>query len=68
MLRTFLLSLFFSFSAAVASIALRLGVVRDEPRFPRTHQADATCGTATLSNYSASQVTSFAGTGSVVVL
>ena len=50
------LSLSSSFSAAVASIALRLGVVRDESSFPRTHQTDATCGTATLSNYSASRL------------
>jgi hypothetical protein len=30
-------------------------VVRDDPMIPRTHQADATCGTASLSNYSASR-------------
>ena len=47
------LSLSSSFSAAVASIVLRLGMVRDEPKIPRTHQTDAACGTATLSNYSA---------------
>ena len=50
------LSLSSSFSAAVALIALRSGVVRDEPSFPRTRQADATCGTASLSNYGASRL------------
>ena len=50
------LSLFGLGGPFVASFALRLGVVRDDPMIPRTRQADATCGTASLSNYSASHL------------